>query len=415
MHDRRHLDRRHHTLTACLVLLLSLVGLPAAGAAESPGPVLWDGVLRTPDGRPTEGEVVAFVRPPADRLEPGHQLTEVARVETDSSGRFVLRSRPSPAFQSARDESGWVGVMVFAFTRDGVALAVDAVAWRPDEAIHAQSADADRPGRWITDPADLTAPASRFHAAESRPTPETERPAALVVGARPASPAVKALEARGKPPAGTTCGLERSKDMGIHEVAVGELHLRDAWGGFFEYTNTKSTSFQTGVSYGGRGWQVGGSDSMTATSSMNQKKTISPAERQDADLISYRAELLFKRFDWRCSKSGLQWEDISTLQPVSWPNGGMRERLGGEPPRCGSDSRYFGSVMPNASVSRKKGASITLERAISVAGFAGAMTSAVASGVHFQWHNDRPFHRQICGSSDVVDGNTRVATSGFRG
>jgi hypothetical protein len=300
--------------------------------------------------------------------------------------------------------------MVFAFTKDSVALAVDAVAWRSDAGFHAQSADSGN-GRWITNPADLIASPGRFHAAEAGSTPETERPTTLVLE-RGGAKAVHPMEANPRRPADRTCGLVRSKDMGIHPVTVGELHLGDAWGGFFEYTNTKSTSFQTGVSYGGRGWQVGGSDYMTATSTMAQKKRIAPVDRQEPRLVGYRAELLFKRFDWRCSKSGYNWEDISTLQPVSWPNGGMRESDGGDPPRCGSNERYFSTVVPDGTLTRLQGSSITLDRAISVAGFTGSMTSAVAQGVTYEWVNDHPMHRAVCGSTDVLERNTRAATSG---
>jgi hypothetical protein len=49
-------------------------------------------------------------------------------------------------------------------------------------------------------------------------------------------------------------GWSRSydKDAGIHPVAVGELHLNAHWGGLFEYTNTRTTSFQAGVSHDGK-------------------------------------------------------------------------------------------------------------------------------------------------------------------
>jgi hypothetical protein len=319
-------DRRRRLLAAAAVLVLCLGVVPVAQAEPPAAPVLWDGVLRAPDGEPAVGDVVAYVRPPADRLQPGDQLTEVAQVRTDRSGRFVIRAVPSPTIRAAQDPSGWVNVMVFAFGQQGTALAVDSVAWRPDPGVHAQSADTSR-GRWITSPSDLFAPPGRFHAAEAPPTPETERPTNLVLEGPPPA-AVHAMSAPGRSPTGRTCGLVRSRDMGIHPVAVGELHLRDTWGGLFEYTNTKSTSFQVGVSYGGRGWQVGGSDSMTATSTMAQEQTIPPAERDDAQLTTYRAELLFKQFDWRCNSptNMYRWEDISTLQPVSWPNGGMRSR-----------------------------------------------------------------------------------------
>jgi hypothetical protein len=146
---------------------------------------------------------------------------------------------------------------------------------------------------------------------------------------------------------------------------------------------------------------------------MAQEKVIPPAGREDPHLTTYRAELLFNRFDWRCSRDGYQWEDISTLQPVSWPNGGMRETLGGDGPRCGSDRRFFSPVMPGSTLKRQQGSSITLDRAISVAGFSGSVTSTTATGVRYEWFNDHPYHRAVCGSTDVLEKDTRAATSGM--
>ena len=323
------MSNRRCRLWCPVVVLILCCGLSPAARAEAPAPpVLWDSVLRGPDGQSATGEVVAYVRPPAAALQPGDQLTEVARVQTGDSGRFVLRAFPSPAFRAAQDSSGWVTVMLFGFSKDRVALATDAVAWRPDPGVQAQSADSSK-GRWISSPADLIAPADQFRAADAPSTPRTERPETLILEGS-GTKAVRSLEARPKPPPDANCGLMRSRDMGIHEVAIGELHLGDAWGGSFEYTNTKSTSFQTGVSYGGRGWQVGGSDSMTATSTLAQGKNTPPAFREEPQFTTYKAELLFKRFEWRCTRNGYSWDDISTLQPVSWPNGGMREPVGGE-------------------------------------------------------------------------------------
>jgi hypothetical protein len=407
-------DHRRHLITAIAALVFCLGPLPTARADTPTAPVLWDGVLRNPTGQPAVGDVVAFVRPPADQLKPGDQLTELAQVRTNDAGRFVIRTLPTDAFRAAQDPSGWATVMVFAFGDHGLALAQDSVAWKPDQGVHAQSTDSAH-GHWVTTPADLAAPPGEFHAAEAPPVPETERPTNLVLdGSAPAT--IHAMnESPPQAPAGRSCGLLRSKDMGVHPVAVGEMHLRDAWGGLFDYTSTKSTSFQTGVSYAGRGWQVGGSNSMTATSTMAQQKTIPPADREDAQLTTYRAELLFKQFTWRCNSATnmYQWEDVATLQPVDWPNGGMRESDGGDQPRCGTDNRFYATVMPGSSLMRKNGSSITLANAISVAGFAGSMTAAVTNGVRYEWTNGHPFHRAVCGSTDYLNKNTRAATSGI--
>src|SRR5690349_24279287 len=119
---------------------MSLGGLPAARTETPFAPVLWDGVLQTADGRPTTGDVIAFVRPPALQLKPGDQLTEIARAKTNDAGHYALRAAPSEAYRAAQDPSGWVNIMVFAFSKDRVALATDAVAWQPDAGFKAQTA-----------------------------------------------------------------------------------------------------------------------------------------------------------------------------------------------------------------------------------------------------------------------------------
>jgi hypothetical protein len=70
-------------------------------------------------------------------------------------------------------------------------------------------------------------------------------------------------------------------------------------------------------------------------------------------------------------------------------------------------------VVAGGKLRRQTGSSITLNQAISIAGFTGSMTSTVADGVGYLWHNDRPFPRAICGATATLDGNTRVATSGM--
>src|SRR5688500_2692955 len=172
-------DRLFRLLCLAAVLALSFGASPTARADAPAPPVLWESELRGPDGQPASGEVVAYVRPPAAELQPG-DLIEVARMQVGDSGRFVLRAAPSPAIRAAQDPSGWVTVMLFAFSKDRIALATDAIAWRPDPGFQAQSADSSK-GRWVTSPADLIAPADQFRAAEAPSIAEAERPTALIL------------------------------------------------------------------------------------------------------------------------------------------------------------------------------------------------------------------------------------------
>lgn len=38
------------------------------------------------------------------------------------------------------------------------------------------------------------------------------------------------------------------------------------------------------------------------------------------------------------------------------------------------------------------------------------MTSTVSKAVRYQWHNDRPYHRNVCGSTNFIRKNTRAVT-----
>ena len=254
-------------LTAVAVLCASLAIQPIASADETAPPVLWEGEIRTPDGKAADGaDVIAYARPPAASIKPGQELAEVARTTTDSSGRFVLRAWPDTAMTLA-DQGGWATVMLTAFSRDGMSLAVDSVSFEPTpysaKSVNAHSAG--RAGRWVTSPAERFREPGTYRAAsvENETTAaDAERPAVLVLepGAKPEPGRFTAAEV---PKARRGCWSVGEKDLGVRPVKVGELHLNRHWGGNFTYTSTRSSSFQIGVSRGGYNWKLGGSVSMS--------------------------------------------------------------------------------------------------------------------------------------------------------
>lgn len=406
-----------------LVLLLamtsSLVAIPITAQADEGAPVLWEGEIQTPAGRPAGAEVVAYVRPPASQMETGGGLVAVARTTSDASGHFTLRAAPSDAFRAAQDEAGWVTVMVAALGPQGMSLAVDSVAWKPEPADTRGSrvqAGGAAGGRWVTSPAELLVPPAGhgrgFQPAsvdEEEPVVTGERPTMLVLRGGGASAAKRSSTpmSGGHAPEGMSCWPEGSQEVGVRPVAVGELHLNDAWGGLFEYTNTRSTSFQVGVSYDGGSWQAGGSVSMDDTSQLAQEQTVPPRELGATRFYGYKADMLFKRFKWGCIRGTSTQVTAYTLEPVDW-TGGLVQREDGNPPSC--DLRFLSSVVPGGKMKRLQGSSITLGGSISVAGFSGSMTSTVSKAVRYQWYNDRPYHRNVCGSTNRLNKNTRAAT-----
>src|SRR5688572_19332673 len=165
---------------------------PIARADETAPPVLWEGVIHTPEGTPADGaDVVAYARPPAASIKPGQELTEVARTTTDGSGRFVLRAWPDTAMTMA-DQAGWATVMPTAFDGNGMSLAVDSVSFEPTpySAKSVGAHPARRAGRWMTGPADRFPQPGTYRVAsveDEATATDAERPAVLVLepGAKP--------------------------------------------------------------------------------------------------------------------------------------------------------------------------------------------------------------------------------------
>ena len=399
------------SMAVIVVLCASLAIQPIARADETPPPVLWEGEIRTPEGQPAgAADVVAYARPPAASIEPGHELVEVARTTTDRSGRFVLRAWPDTAMTMA-DRAGWTTVMLTAFSGDGMSLAVDSVAFEPTTPYSAMSVEARptrRPGRWVTSPAERFREPGTYRAAsveDGAMASEAERPAVLVL-----DPEVGAEKGRfaaygSVPKARRGCWNVGEKDLGVRPVKVGELHLNRHWGGNFTYTSTRSSSFQVGVSRSGDNWKLGGSVSLGDEVSGESGGPGLPARDAD-EVYAWDADMVFKRLSWGCGGE-MNYYFIDTVEPVQW-TGGMWQYPGAAEPSC--DHRYRAAVGPRRHYVRKEGSSITFQAGIGVAGFSGDVISAISRTVTYKWENTVDAHRFLCGSSGWLTGNTRVAS-----
>ncbi|MGH8998137.1 MAG: hypothetical protein ACRDY7_01955, partial [Acidimicrobiia bacterium] len=262
-------------------------------------------------------------------------------------------------------------------------------------------------GRWVTSPAQRVA-ASRggFRAAEAVDT-SRERPAVMVLadgdGGR-GSPEVSAMAAKHPPmhKAGMCVGPYKTEDLGINFTPVGELHLEQAWNGAFKYTNTKTTSFQVGFRPQGGRWSLGGSVSSVKGSSNGSGDESVPG----GNMYTFAADIAYKRFTWKCNRAET-WTWFQTVEPVVWA-GGIRRIDGGKAPGC--NRRFRSPVVPTGYSERWDGGSITLEGAVSVAGFSGSMTSVIEKGVYYRWNNELERERYLCGTSNRLTEDTRVAS-----
>lgn len=395
--------------------VLFIVAMPSARADEPSLPVLWQGIVQSPDGGAASGtEVVAYARPPADRLREGtNSLVPIARATTDSQGRYVLRSGRSEALKGAEDGLGWVTVMVSAMGPDGVTMAIDTVAWQPTSGTRADSdrKGGDAAGRWLTTVAEqigASRTAGTYRAASDAGDPGAvadERPAVMVLSGRDAD-AEPRFSALATPPPmrthGMCAGPYKVENLDKNTVQVGELHLNSRWSGQFKYWQAKTTSIQVGVRPAGRGWSAGGSVSSLKGDSLSHENPI----LAENHMYTYRAEMIFKRFTWNCSRAD-QWHWVDTVEPVEWTGGMERTDFGSAPP-C--NPKYQIPVVPNDTIRRKKGASTTMAGGFAVAGFVGSATASIADGVEQTWINDLPVQRYLCGERAFPTGHTRVQT-----
>jgi hypothetical protein len=398
--------RQRLFLVSALSVALLVASLPAAWAEEGL-PVLWQGQVRTPAGNPGSGAtVIAYARPPGVNLESGTSLAEVARTTADSSGQFTLRAAPSTTMQAAADAAGWVSVMVSAISPEGMAMAVDSVTWAPHPGYSAASADAPR-GRWLTTPSEREAASQggQFRATAAAPTAEVakERPSVLRLSKGIQDLDTPRFAARGSS-ATSGCGLYKKEDAGVRPTGIGELFLQAGWGGTFAYTNTRTTSFQIGLSDDGKAWGVGGST--TVSRQVQGRSHGEMAARSEFQRYAYSADMIFKRFTWTCGQDAYFYSE-QTVEPVDWTLGMHQDNVSLYP---GCNPRFQTSVPAGHALDRDGGSSVTLQGAINVIGFTGAVTSTVSSNVGYSWQNTTPYERYVCGESDYLSHDTRAVT-----
>jgi hypothetical protein len=385
-----------------IVAFVGLMGSPSVLAAVPAAPTLWDGTIVGADSQPLQAEVVAYARPAGLGLNEGSApLREIARTRTDGSGRYVLRSLHNESLRAAEDQNGWTNVMVAAFGDDGsFNLAFDSLAWAPAGGFHAQGADDPAKGRWVTTPAERLAAeqggiqALSADAAEDPTEVANEHPLKMVLSDR----GDRHFSAQGSPPwpdkpADRNCmTVLKSEEIGNGiDTKVGETHLDRDWTGSFEYSNSRSTSFQVGVRRAGQGWSVGGS-----TSSLQNSKSITGASPQlpPQHMWNFAADLRYGHYTWRCYGAGARWYDAESIQPFTW-KGGIHQSEGGPEPVC--DPTHTSPIPPGGHHDRRNMESATYDGGVSVAGFIGSVTTTIATGVTTTWNNNSARERLLCG------------------
>jgi hypothetical protein len=381
-------------------------------ASATDTPVLWAGDIQSPAGGPAPGvTVIAYARPPVERLEQGAPLVEIVRTVTNDAGHYTLRAAPTPAMQDNADEAGWITVMVFALSAQGMALSVDSIAWQPasDRSSAQTLAGA---GHWVTDPAVREAPQSGRFSATAAPDESTshERPRVMALSAEGAEPASKddtrsRAMSEGHSPEPGWCVANGSADRGVHRVAIGELHLNRDWGGLFEYTNTRTSSFTAGVSRDAKYWKAGGSVTTSKHTTFGQEQPIGTEGRER--FWTYQADMVFKQFRWICNPGMPNAYTSYTLEPTKWTGSLWQEPIG-RPAPC--DGRFRHNVPSGGRAFRQKGQSVTLDGAFSVVGFSGAATSGFSDAVRNEWANALPHNRSLCGANGHLTDNTRVTS-----
>jgi hypothetical protein len=407
--------RPHRIFTVLSAVAVTTFAAPVARADEPAAPVLWEGRIVGANGAPAAGaEVVAFARPSGGEIGATDAgLAPVARVTTDGSGHYVLRSGRTGALRAVETDSGWTNVMVAAFGPDGgFSLATDSIAWEPAGGFHATAADSNpNRGRWLTTPAQRVAAEDGNIRAASAPDPESvdrDRPAVMTLTAGPDHP-IRAQSA--KPPPlrqeGMCAGPTKTERLPLpdqgHFTPVGEMHLEQAWSGQFAYTTSHSTSFQVGVRHDGSGWSAGGS-----TSSLKESTSKTGTDRglTENHMYTFGADLDYARYTWRCNQ-GDSWHMAETVEPAFW-RGGIHVTDQGAPPAC--DPTKTSPVIALGYHSRGDDETATMASAISVAGFVGSLTTTVAHGVSFVWNNNVPRERYLCGSTAFITQDTRIAS-----
>ena len=122
-------------------------------------------------------------------------------------------------------------------------------------------------------------------------------------------------------------------------------------------------------------------------------------------MYTFGADIDYVRYTWRCNQ-GDSWHNAETVEPADW-RGGLRRSDLGQAPSC--NPAKVSPVIPHGYFRRGDSESTTLDNAISVLGFSGSETTAVAKGVNYGWHNDVDQRRYLCGTKGFINSaDTRI-------
>jgi hypothetical protein len=201
------------------------------------------------------------------------------------------------------------------------------------------------------------------------------------------------------------------------------------WTSSFAYTQTNTSSFQTGWTAGGSaqgsGFTIGGSEVTASTSEFGGNSTVT--SNKNAPVVArHWITVHMNHNQWRCWNSNTpppanhgMWPRVDTLEPGRWVRDFSHDP--GALPACATNvpSRQF-LVGAHSGVHRNNGSSTSLSNSISgtvtvtnsnVSFSLGAQVQdnyAFSNLIAYAWQNNSSNSKRLCGVDGPIMGNSRV-------
>lgn len=189
-------------------------------------------------------------------------------------------------------------------------------------------------------------------------------------------------------------------------VTIGHMHMNPGWTGEFTYMSSRSTSFGVGVSFDGRGWQAGGSTTVSGSHTAESSGDDLKDDRIFRQ-VYYRVDMVFEKYRWMCQTAPGEVVYADTIEPTEWTGGNDTFPVF-DTPTC--QPKYQENVVAYRRLIRGDQSGTYFEGAINVGGFSGATKVATSSGVTQQWKNNVGHDRSVCGENAFPTKVTRVVT-----
>jgi hypothetical protein len=391
--------------------------LSALAAITDPAqPIAWQGRILDPSGSPTSADVVLYVRPDGSTLQTqstSDSLIPVAETTSAADGSFTLNAVFDPSYSSFLAPNGSLTFMLIASTDGAMGLSTRSVWWNPATST------------W--DPQDPSQVADQDVGIITNP--DIHMMATPVQSASSGAATPSATQSATHPPG--NCIFWQGAPGPDTKAFIGASYLVNAskFTAYFDYLNTKTSTFQTGWSAGvtavGASFSIAGTETTQSSNSQGGEHIVPPSAKYNTGRkhwITVHTTIN----QWRCWTSSTtppaspgNWPTYITLEPGAWARDYAMDSV--SVPKCNTAIAANQSKIGHGSWWRANGSSTSFSSSMSGSVSFNGQAIGFNFGVHvmndfsnglnvkYTYFNSASSNKDLCGvNGPVANGDTVV-------